>query len=223
MSRHAIQLWAFVVVGGALRSDHALLYSLCGPIVSSVFQEVPEGAALFFHASLLVLHRTFLPVLRNWTLRGPSAHLLLAGAEEAVLQPVSRAEPAVQRVILGGEVLQRPRQTQTVPENQRVLGIVVLVRRHLQVDLPRVADGHLEAGRGDGQEGPNALHRRLQGGLGKGGLGDVELLVEVHLLRHGVHLPEVAVEEVHDLPGHDGDRVPVQPRRSPAEAAGKQK
>lgn len=50
-----------------------------------------------------------------------------------------------------------------------------------------------------------------------GGFGNVELIVQVHFVGHGVELTEIVIEEVDHLTRHDGDGVPVHPRRGPGE------
>lgn len=50
-----------------------------------------------------------------------------------------------------------------------------------------------------------------------GGFGNVELVVQVHFVGHGVELTEIGIEEVDHLTGHDSDGVPVHTRRSPGE------
>lgn len=50
-----------------------------------------------------------------------------------------------------------------------------------------------------------------------GGFGNVELVVQVHFVGHGVELAEIGIEEVDHVTRHDSDGVPVYPRRGPGE------
>ena len=129
-------------------------------IGSSALQEDPEGVAWFLAVGRRGLLRDpltvpFLSVPRWLGGRGGMLggthtvdllHAVSDGVVELGQEAVLLGQPVGRRVLLRGQFLQGDGAAQVVAHHQRVFGVVVFVRGHLQVSLAGFLHGHLEVG-----------------------------------------------------------------------------